>query len=72
MADEIDIANDLVANEVSRALNKIRQNNAQVHPGAKECMECGEEIPIKRQQLGYHLCVPCAQEIERRKSLFSE
>ncbi len=27
MADEIDLANDLIDNEVSRALSKLRQNS---------------------------------------------
>jgi len=70
MADEIDLANDLIDSEVSRALRKIRQNtqNAQ---GAKFCVECGETMPEARQKLGFKLCVPCAEEAERRQSLFA-
>lgn len=70
MADDIDLANDLIDNEVSRALNKIRQNALHHSKGAKFCVECGEKIPEARQKLGFQLCVPCAQEEERKKSLF--
>lgn len=69
MADEIDLANDLIASEVSRALSKLRQDASQ-GMGAKECVECGDSIPEGRQKLGYKFCVSCAEETERRKSLF--
>lgn len=73
MADEIDIANDIIDNEVSRALNKIRQKNASLETnGAKSCVECGDSIPKARQKLGFKLCVRCAEEDERRKSLFAD
>lgn len=72
MADEIDLANDLIDSEVSRALSKIRQHASQDPKGAKFCQECGETIPAERQKLGFKLCVPCAQETERRKSLFAD
>ena len=72
MADEIDLANDLIDSEVSRALSKIRQNALEGAKGAKFCMECGDDIPAARQKLGFNLCVPCAEEGERRKSLFAD
>lgn len=72
MADVIDLANDLIDKEVDLALNKIRQNSSQKTPGAKHCIECGERIPEGRQRLGFQLCVPCAQEDERKKSLFAD
>lgn len=72
MADEIDLANDLIDGEVSRALNKLRQNAAQNAMGAKFCIECGDDIPLGRQKLGFKLCVSCASETERRKSLFND
>ena len=71
MADEIDLANDLIDNEVSRALSKLRQNTPPKE-GAKHCIECGEDIPKARQSLGFDLCVLCASESERRKSLFAD
>jgi len=70
MADEADIANDLIASEVLSALSKMRQDTA-VKMGPKECVECEEEIPLARRQLGFKLCVECAEEAERRKSLFA-
>lgn len=70
MADDIDIANDLMANEVSRALSKFRQDTAGVI-GAQHCEECGDAIPVGRRKMGFNLCVPCAQEDERRQSLFA-
>lgn len=72
MADQIDLANDLIDSEVSRALEKIRQNSSHTPEGAKFCVECDEKIPDERRKMGFNLCVPCAEEGERRKSLFSE
>lgn len=72
MADEIDLANDLIDSEVSRALSKIRQSSALETKGAEFCLECGEDMPKERQQLGFKFCVPCASEMERRKSLFAD
>lgn len=70
MADPIDIANELVETELSRALNKLRQNTAQDQTGTKFCIECGDKMPVGRKKLGFKLCVPCAEEAERRKSLY--
>lgn len=72
MADEIDVANDLIDNEISRALSKLRQNTLQDMTGAKLCIECGDRIPHERKKLGFKLCVTCAEERERRKLLFAE
>lgn len=72
MADDIDLANDLIANEVSRALSKLRQNAIKDTEGAKNCIECGDVIPEARRELGFQLCVPCAEEDERRKALFAD
>lgn len=70
MADEIDFANDLIDNEVSRALRKIREASASQAHGSTTCLECGDDMPSERQKLGFNLCVSCASESERRKSLF--
>lgn len=72
MADEIDVANDLIDNEVSRALSRIRQSTSKDAKGAEFCVECGDAIPGERQKLGFKLCVPCASETERKKSLFAD
>jgi phage/conjugal plasmid C-4 type zinc finger TraR family protein len=71
MADDADIANDYIANEVSRALGKIRQQDGE-KIGAKICKDCGEKIPEARRKLGFQLCVECAEETERRKSMFAD
>lgn len=73
MADQIDVANDLMASEVARALRKLQQNTAQgTRPGAKFCIECGEGVPEERQKMGFKFCVPCAEEKERRQSLYAD
>ncbi|EKD69870.1 MAG: hypothetical protein ACD_46C00711G0003 [uncultured bacterium] len=72
MADDIDLANDLVDREVSLALNKMRQHADQNKKGSKYCIECGDNMPAGRMKLGFNLCVPCAEEAERKKSLFAD
>lgn len=74
MADEADIANNLIDNEVSRALSKMRQlgNQDKNNKGSKFCLECDDAMPVARQNLGFKLCVSCASEKERRKSLFAD
>lgn len=70
MADEADMANDYIDNEVLRAL-RTRQNSSQ-KPGSKNCKSCGESIPDARRQMGFQFCIECAEETERRKSLFAD
>lgn len=71
MADDIDIANSLMDHEISRALNKLRQKSTlSFKKGPQLCIECGDKIPPARQKLGFKFCVPCAQDAERRRSLF--
>ena len=69
MADDIDLANDLIDNEVSRALSRIRGQTSD-SKGSEHCLECGDDMPKERQALGFKFCVPCAVEAERRKSLY--
>jgi len=70
MADDIDLANDLIDNEVSRALSRLRGQASADSKGSETCLECGDDMPKERQALGFKLCVPCAVESERRRSLF--
>jgi RNA polymerase-binding transcription factor DksA len=72
MADEIDLANDLIDSEVSRALSRIRKQSSGEAMGSEFCIECGDKIPLERQKLGFKLCVSCAEESERRRSLFAD
>lgn len=71
MADEADIAMDYIDRAIALELNK-RQQNSVVKIGAKLCKDCGEDIPLARRQLGFQLCIECAEETERRKSLFAD
>ena len=71
MADEGDIANYLVEVELSRALDKIRQNSGKLVIGSKTCNECEDAMPEARQKLGFKLCVSCAEEGERRKQMYA-
>jgi RNA polymerase-binding transcription factor DksA len=71
MADEADIANDYITNAISSALTN-RQQNITTRIGSKTCKECDELIPSERRQLGFQLCIECAEETERRKSLFAD
>lgn len=70
MADDIDLANDLIDSEVSRALSKIRQGASAAAIGSKICVECGDDMPAGRTKLGFKLCVPCAEDAERKKQMF--
>lgn len=72
MADEIDLANGLIEGQLDLALKRIRESAAQGSEGTKICIECGDTMPKARQQMGFKLCVSCAQESERRKSLFAD
>lgn len=71
MADSIDLANDLVDIEVSRALSRMRQSDV-ASKGTKYCVECEDDMPPARQEMGFKLCVSCAEEAERRKSQFRD
>ncbi len=64
------LQNDFIANEVLRALGKMRQTEGKVGP--KVCQDCGENIPDARRKLGFSLCIECAEESERRKALFAD
>jgi RNA polymerase-binding transcription factor DksA len=70
MADDADLANDYNEQLVSRALGKIRQD-VNVKSGPKICAECEDKIPVARRKLGFKLCVQCAEEAERRDSLYA-
>lgn len=71
MADEADIANAYITNAIEAALGQRQQAPADLNTITKFCKECGEEIAVARRQLGFQLCITCAEETERRKSLFA-
>lgn len=72
MADEIDLANELIDNEVSRALSKIRQRTQKMAKGRKNCIECDDLLPVERQDWGYDMCVKCAEDAEKKGSMFAD
>ncbi len=69
MADEADLANDLIANEVSSVLEKLRRDGP-AKKGPEHCVTCEDPIPAARRKMGFELCVSCAAEAERRDALF--
>jgi RNA polymerase-binding transcription factor DksA len=70
MADDIDVANDLIARNLSDALSRVRQSAAVI--GSKICVECEDKMPAERTKHGFTLCVRCAEDAEREKSLYAE
>lgn len=72
MADEADIANTYITNAIEAALGQRQQKNIETKPSAKFCKECGIEIDERRRKLGnIQLCIECAAETERLKSLYA-
>jgi phage/conjugal plasmid C-4 type zinc finger TraR family protein len=53
-------------NAVADVRRRMAEQAAQ--PSLTHCEECGDEIPLKRQQLipGVRLCVFCQERVERR------
>lgn len=71
MADEADIASSFIDRAVADALSRMQQSTAS-KIGSKICLECGEAIPDARRLLGFRYCIECAEESERRGSLFAK
>ena len=74
MADSIDLANDLIDKEVSFALkmNKVKQQAAAKLADTEFCGECGDTVPAARREMGFHLCITCASDAERRQSQYAD
>lgn len=65
MSDIIDRANDQAQEELNRNLAKAQRFDT---PSLAECVECGEDIPERRQRLGgVTRCIDCQSVIERRR-----
>jgi len=69
MADEIDVANDLIMREMESRIAAARSQPTKL--GAAECEECGEPVPDVRRQLGKSICFDCATLAEQRAKLFA-
>ncbi|MGA6100900.1 TraR/DksA family transcriptional regulator [Psychrobacter pocilloporae] len=64
MADDADRANDYVDLTMTQYLSRAPKFDK---PSLAECMECGEDIPAKRQAVGgVTLCVDCQSVFEKR------
>ena len=63
--DQID---DTVQDALQRVRSRLPQGDSLTH-----CEECGEEIPLARQQAlkGVRLCVTCQTERDRESTAFS-
>jgi len=78
MADEIDLAADLIDHELRQALKmlKLRQqdiHNQTVQTISEYCIDCGDEIrPLARKELGYQNCLDCAETAERQGKMFAD
>jgi RNA polymerase-binding transcription factor DksA len=70
MADEADIASAYIEAIESELYKRQRNAEVQVKEGARFCKSCDETMPSARRQLGFQLCIECAEETERRKALF--
>ena len=72
MADPIDLANDLIDQEVAFALkmNKLKQQAPVVE--SKYCAECGDVIQEARRKMGYANCITCASDAERRRAQYAD
>lgn len=71
MADESDLASALIDIEISSALSRMRQMQPKTQ-GTEYCVECSDDIPAGRRQLGFNLCVACANAAEKRKSMYAD
>lgn len=67
MADIVDLADGLIEKTLEDALSNIPRYTG---ISAKECEECGEEIPEGRRNAvkGVKLCVGCAERVALVKS----
>ncbi len=64
MADDADRANDYVDLTLAHCLSRAPKFDK---PSLTECMECGKDIPAKRQAVGGRTrCVDCQSVFEKR------
>lgn len=70
MADEADIANDVMMADLDRRIEAAR--GIPKKKSLEECAECGDEIPIKRQEAieGVEHCFACASRNEQKRNSF--
>lgn len=68
MADELDRAAGYSDRERDAGVARVRAQMG-AGPAARECDECGDDIPQARREAvpGARLCVPCLTEAEHRQ-----
>ncbi|WP_110641046.1 TraR/DksA C4-type zinc finger protein [Salinicola sp. CPA57] len=69
MADNADIARDLIDETVERALAQRNGPRRHVVPMDDECVDCGDDIPAaRRERMPYALrCFECQSRKEGRR-----
>lgn len=71
-ADEIDRANMIANVFLSEAVEEVARRCApETHPDfdGTHCVECGDDIPAERLNLGRIRCVYCQERIEKLSKL---
>lgn len=64
MADAADRADRIISDLTERAISSIEvPDQSQLHD---DCVDCGDEIPAPRRNMGYATCVPCQEDRELR------
>lgn len=65
MADDAELASDYMDLMKAAQLSLLPKFDK---PSREDCLECGDDIPLKRQQLGSVThCTDCAERIEKRR-----
>jgi RNA polymerase-binding transcription factor DksA len=65
MADNADIANDNLEIAIKARLSSQEKFDK---PSLEECIDCEEDIPLKRQELGgVTRCIDCQTNFENRR-----
>ena len=73
--DEADQASMIQLAEQARAMEQIRARNMpEEHPDfdGHSCIECGDEIPQARLDLGKIRCVHCQSALEKRGKMYAK
>ena len=67
MGDAADRADQLIDEHNEDSIAAVRRR-VKSGPSLKECVECGEPIPLARQKLGgVCFCTECQEDNERRR-----
>lgn len=69
MADEVDIANDLIIQQMEMRIAAAR--SAAALPPVDDCQECEDPIEPARKGLNLRLCFECANAREKAAKAFA-